>query len=337
MVGTREGTHLQSLLVASAGGHLEELYTLRPRLAGLAEDVTWVTWDTAQSRSLLAGEQRFFVDRAEPRDVGATVATARAAHHLLALGRWANVVSTGSLPAVPFIALARARGIPCHFIESATRSTVPSLSGRIVARARGVHLYSQYHLAPGGRWLYRGSVFDGYSAVPVPAHPLRRVVVSVGSSRFQFRRMVVAVAAILAPGEPGASVPPEVEILWQTGHTDVSGLGIDAVPFLPAADFAAACRDADAVICHAGVGSALAALASGHRPVLVPRRVNQHEHVDDHQWAVASDLAARGLAVACDPDDLDLSVVQRAASKRVQAAPPPPFELVGALAGELAG
>lgn len=311
---------LRSLLVASAGGHLEELYVLRPRIVGLADDVTWVTWDTPQSRSMLAGEQRFFVERAEPRDVGATLTTASAAHHVLSLGRWANVISTGSLPAVPFLALARARRIPCHFIESATRSNDPSLSGKIVARLHGVRLYSQYRDGPGPRWSYRGSVFDGYRAVPAEAAPLRRVLVSVGSSKFQFRRMLAAAARAL---------PPDIETFWQTGHTDVSGLPIKAVPFLSAADFSAECDRADAVICHAGVGSALAALRAGHRPILVPRRALAREHIDDHQRAVACELAARGLAIACEAEELDLRLVELAAEKTIRMAEAPSFELAG--------
>ena len=46
-----------TLLVAAAGGHLRELWELLPRLDGPDLDkVTWVTFDTAQSRSLLKGQ-----------------------------------------------------------------------------------------------------------------------------------------------------------------------------------------------------------------------------------------------------------------------------------------
>ena len=47
---------MSALLVASTGGHLVELMRLRPRLTGIGDEVTWVTFDTPQSRSMLAGE-----------------------------------------------------------------------------------------------------------------------------------------------------------------------------------------------------------------------------------------------------------------------------------------
>ena len=70
-------------------------------------------------------------------------------------------------------------------------------------------------------------------------------------------------------------VPDGVDVLWQTGSTDVRGLEIDARPWLPSADLEAAIADADVVISHAGGGSALAALMNGRRPILIPRRADQ--------------------------------------------------------------
>ena len=49
-------------------------------------------------------------------------------------------------------------------------------------------------------------------------------------------------------------------------------------------------READVVVAHAGVGTALAALEVGKCPVLVPRRLAHGEHVDDHQVQIASEL-----------------------------------------------
>ena len=55
-----------------------------------------------------------------------------------------TVVSTGSGIALSYMPLARARGIPCHYMESAARSDGPSRTGRILCRVHGVHLYTQY-------------------------------------------------------------------------------------------------------------------------------------------------------------------------------------------------
>jgi len=318
-MGRRDNHKVQSLLVASAGGHLEELWLLRPRLGDLAEDVTWVTWETSQSRSLLRDERKIFVRFPRPRDARATVATARLAARILSGGGWSDVVSTGSLPAVPFLAMARLRGIRAHFIESAARVDGPSLSARILERTPGVHRYAQYRSWHRRSWRYGGSVFDSFAPTDSPPADLRRVVVTVGSSRYDFRRALVAVRRAL---------PPTAEVLWQTGESDVGGLGIDARPYLGAAELSTAMASADLVVAHAGVGSALTAMQAGRRPVLIPRRRAHGEHVDDHQLQVAAELAARGLAVVAEPDDLDRRLLLAAAGRTVEAhRRPPPFDL----------
>ena len=66
--------------------------------------------------------------------------------------------------ALPFFALARARRLTCHYIESAARSDGPSATGRMMGRIPGVFLYTQYPHWAGARWNYRGSVFDSFAA-----------------------------------------------------------------------------------------------------------------------------------------------------------------------------
>ena len=308
-----------TLLVAAAGGHLEELWHLRPRLTPLHEDVTWVTSDSPQSRSLLAGEQRLFAPPARPRDAGATVANLRFARHVLALDDWTEVVSTGPLMAVPFLSLARAQGVQCHFIESSARVTGPSLTGRILERIPGMRCYSPYEWWERPSWIYRGSVLDGFAAVARVPSRLGRVVVTVGTSGYGFARLVRQVAAALPDG---------CEVFWQTGATDVDGLGIDARAFVSDVELARAMTEADLVISHAGAGSALRAMRTGRAPLLVPRRAAFGEHVDDHQAQIARELSRRGLATSCEVEELHPGLLVDAATKRVSAAAdPPPFAL----------
>jgi UDP-N-acetylglucosamine transferase subunit ALG13 len=63
---------------------------------------------------------------------------------------------------------------------------------------------------------------------------------------------------------------------------------------------------ADSVICHAGIGTIMTALQSGHRPVVIPRLAMHDEHVDDHQLDIATRLAERGL-VRCVTTETDLA------------------------------
>jgi len=142
--------------------------------------------------------------------------------------------------------------------------------------------------------------------------------VTVGTDK-PFRRLVEAAAAIL---------PDDVDVLWQTGHTPLDGLDIDARPFVPAAELEQAMRDTDVVIAHAGCGSALSALSAGKYPVLVPRDPDHGEVVDRHQIEIARWLAECGLALTCEPDELSPDKLEAAASRAVQGrSDPPPFQL----------
>ncbi|HUR18803.1 MAG TPA: glycosyltransferase [Acidimicrobiales bacterium] len=308
------------LLVASAGGHLKELQSLLPRL-GLDGPFVWLTFDTAQSRSLLAGQEVVFGRYPRPRDLGTTAANALVAARLLRSRRFSVAVSTGSGIAISSLPLARARGASCHYIESATRTMGPSMTGRVLKVLPGMNLYTQYRAWATGPWRYGGSIFDGFTPVAgSPGSKLRRVVVSVGSSEtYGFRRLIKRMHQLL---------PPDVDVLWQTGSTDVTGLPIDSRAFVPARELEAAMRDADVVVCHAGAGSSLVALESGRFPVLVPRQKAFGEHIDDHQAEIASDLASRGLAISRLPETLIYEDLLTCASRTVESvAEITPFEL----------
>ncbi len=306
------------MLAASTGGHLDQLIRLRPRLGSLGEDVVWATFDTPQSRSRLQGEPVVFVQAISPRGYAALARSLRPAARALHTYEISAVVSTGSGIALSLMPMARARSIPCHYIESAARSAGPSLTGRLLSRVPGVNLYTQYPGWAGGHWHYAGSVFDGFAAAPPRDRvDIRRVVVTLGMIKpYGFRSLVERLLAIL---------PAEAEVLWQTGCTDTSGLPIEAQPALPATELDAAMRAADLVVAHSGIGSSLAAIEAGHAPVLVPRRAHRDEHVDDHQQQIAGELSGRGLAVGREVDQLsadDLQLAARSAVTRAERALP---------------
>ena len=296
---------------------MDELNRLRYRLSPPPEVVEWVTFDDSQSRSMLFGEKVHLVPYIKPRGYLAAGRVLSLAFRILRRGRFDRVVSTGSGIALPFLTAGRALGLECHYIESAARTTGPSLSGALVGRLPGTHGYTQHPAWSSPRWSYRGSLFDGYQAVAPPPGsrppPARRVVVTLGTMRtYGFRRAVDRLHELL-PLVCG----PQAEVLWQVGGTEVADLGISAPARIPADEMTAAIRAADLVVAHAGIGSALAALDAGRCPVLLPRRVEHGEHVDDHQRLIAQALAERGLAVSRDPADLTVADLLAAMGTRI--------------------
>ena len=314
---------MATLLVASAGGHLQELLEFVPRFDLTdAADVTWVTFDTPQARSLLAEADVIYVPYPRPRDLVVTARHVALARRVLGGSRrFSHAISTGSSIAVPFLTRARLRGASCHYIESVTRRTAPSLTGRILARIPGITLYAQVSTWRDPPWHYRGTVFDGYEAVEGLKRPIKKVAVAVGSSEsYAFRRLLQVTLQALPEG---------VDVTWQTGSTPVDGLPIEARPGVPSAELEAEFAASDVVITHAGVGLSLLSLSAGRCPVLVPRRAERGEHVDNHQCELAGELDRRRLAVACEADDLTPEVLATAASRSIaRVKSPPVFHLV---------
>ncbi|RYB92578.1 glycosyl transferase family 28 [Nocardioides glacieisoli] len=301
------------LLVANDGGHITQLHTLRPRLA--VRDVVWVTPRTPQTESLLAHEVVHWTEPCPPRDVGAVMRNAAHCRVLFDQHDVSLVISTGAALALAVLPQARMRNIRTVYIESATRFDAPSLSGRVLALMPGVRTFSQSAALDNRRWRYLASPWDLYESFERSPRPIRKMVVSVGTQEgYGFRRLLARLAPL---------VPPDTEVLWQTGSTDVDGLGIDGRATVRSAEMASAIAEADVVVAHAGTGIALMALESGKFPILVPRRAMHGEHVDDHQLTIALDLGLRDLCVPRDADSLKTADLQHAAAHGVSKMPQP--------------
>lgn len=308
---------MRTLLAASGGGHLTELVQLRQRLAFDPGEVTWFTPDTPQSRSMLQGERVVHADLAPPRDWRAAVRNARLAGAMCRRGSFDVAVSTGASIALSTLPIAHRHGARVHYVESAARVSGPSVSGRMLALAQGVNTYTQHPGWSNVRWPYAGSVFDSFEPGPdIDQRGVDRIVVTLGSQRgYPFDRLVERLVRVLPVG---------AEVTWQTGGTDPRAHGVVGRVSMPHDELIGAIAGADLVIAHAGVGSALSALEAGRHPVLVGRRRALGEHVDDHQLQIAEELSKRGLATACEPEEITAEVLARAARRRVVVAQDPP-------------
>ncbi|MCW2534224.1 MAG: UDP-N-acetylglucosamine--N-acetylmuramyl-(Pentapeptide) pyrophosphoryl-undecaprenol [Blastococcus sp.] len=323
---------MTTLFVATTGGHLQQLDFLASRVPPEGEAL-WVTDENEQSRSLLADRAVTFVPYVGIRGVADVARCVPTAHRLWRERGVTRVISTGSGIALGYLPYLAARGVSCHYIESATRVGGPSLTGRLLQATPSVLRYTQYRGWAGRRWLYRGSVFDGFEAEAAPrtsdVGPIR-VVVTVGvAPEFGFSRLIERLVPLLAAdGELSTATGCPVEVLWQTGSTPTGHLPIAAHPFLPAARLRAAVAEADIVVSHAGTGSSLVALFAGRLPVLASRSPQLGETVDGHQSELGRELDDRGLALHRAADRIVLDDLIRALGSRVRRhTDPPPFEL----------
>ncbi len=291
-----------------------------------------MTHANEQSTSLLAGRDVQYVPYVGVRDVPGVLRCTRHAHELFRSRRPTRAVSTGSGIALGYLPYLAARGVPCHYIESAARVGGPSLTGRILRWVPAVRTYAQYRYWSGRHWHYGGNGFDAFEPV-AEARPLGnpvRVVVTVGTAaEFPFRRLMLSLSKLLSVGGEleGATGRP-VHVLWQTGCTPVDDLPLAPTPFLPAADLIAALATADIVVSHAGTGSALATVAAGRYAIVVSRAAEFGEAGDNHQRQLAEELVARGLALHRRPEDITTEDLLSTLSMSIRrVATLPPFDL----------
>lgn len=298
------------LLVASTGGHLEQLWRLS-RGSQIDPDSEWVTFDSPQAVGLLSSVVRHFIPEITQRDLSNALRSTPAFHRLLSRGSFDGVVSTGAAIAAPAFAAARSLGISTLYIESVSRVDGPSMTGRLVNRTRLARtVWTQHEHWARGRWSYHGSVLDRFESCPAePAAAVPSLFVTLGTiTKYPFPRPVAALAPLAADST-----------VWQLGVTPPpQGLRGDVHGFFSSERFDESARTADVVITHAGVGSVLRLLEMGVYPILVVRRAEHGEHIDDHQAQIARLLAERDLALVREADAVTADDIRAASVRRVR-------------------
>lgn len=120
---------LKICLVGSSGGHLAQLYLLKPFWQD--HDRFWVTFDKEDARSLLRGERMYPCYFPSNRSLKAFVINTVRAFRILPKERPDLIVSTGAAPAVPFFYIGKLFGAKTVYIEVFDRIDAPTLSGRL--------------------------------------------------------------------------------------------------------------------------------------------------------------------------------------------------------------
>ena len=118
------------LLVCSPGGHLLQMRRLR--LAWEDRDVTWVTLKGADVAHLLAGEHVILASGPTNRSMRKFLRNFHLAWRVVREHRPDAILSTGAALAVPFFLVGKLHRCRLVYVESLTRTTSLSLSGRLV-------------------------------------------------------------------------------------------------------------------------------------------------------------------------------------------------------------
>ena len=309
------GRERRLVLAASTGGHLAQLTRLAPGL-GASPDSLWITFRSAQSESLLAGRNVLFAPYIKPRDGLGVVKAFGCILARLRAGSYDAAVSTGAALALAALPAARLARIPSLYVESVSRISGPSLSGRILAGLNLAEMRTQHASWAGGRWGVHPSVLSSYCELrkPAPSDRDLRLFITLGTLRgYSFDALVDRVLSLELANE---------HTVWQVGNTvPRSELPGTVHREVSTAQFERYATEADVVITHAGVGSVLGLLELGISPVAVVRRRFRGEHVDDHQQQLAELMRSTGVGHPVELDDLGPEVIAAAAACGVSTLP----------------
>ena len=117
------------------------------------------------------------------------------------------------------------------------------------------------------------------------------VLVTVGSTKNDFRRLVKEVDCIRGEGIIG-------QTFIQVGMSTYQPKHCDFARFLPRDAIERMMTNCRLVICHAGTGTLDMALGLKKTTIVVPRRVEYGEHPDNHQIELAQYLQERNRVLA---------------------------------------
>jgi UDP-N-acetylglucosamine transferase subunit ALG13 len=156
---------------------------------------------------------------------------------------------------------------------------------------------------------------DGMTGGSDSARPL--VLVTVGTDHHPFPRLMGWI-------ERYARTGPRLRWLVQHGHTPAPvGPGVSAAELLPHHELRDALGQAAVIVCQGGPGSIMDARGVGRVPVVVPRRSDLGEHVDDHQLRFSRRVAADGLIRLAEDEDDFRTLVAAALERPEQFAAQP--------------
>lgn len=123
---------LKVCLVGSSGGHLAQLYALKPFWENTER--FWVTFDKQDARSILKDEKMYPCYFPTNRNIKNLIKNWKLAKKILKEEKPDLIISTGAAVAVPFFYVGKKMKCKTVYIEIFDRIDKPTLTGRLVYR-----------------------------------------------------------------------------------------------------------------------------------------------------------------------------------------------------------
>jgi beta-1,4-N-acetylglucosaminyltransferase len=117
-------------LVGSSGGHLAQLLLIKQIWE--KHERFWVTFDKADSRSLLKDEEKYWCYYPTNRNIKNLIKNTLLAWRILRKEKPDIIISTGAASAIPFFYIGKLLKIKTIYIEVFDRIDSPTLTGKLV-------------------------------------------------------------------------------------------------------------------------------------------------------------------------------------------------------------
>lgn len=134
------------------------------------------------------------------------------------------------------------------------------------------------------------------------------VFVLLGTQKQQFTRLLDIVE--------NSDELKSQKIIAQIGHTEYTSERMKTFKFMDKDEISKLMKEADLIICHAGVGTMFEGLNNSKKVIAVPRYAKYKEHVDDHQLEICEALEKEGYIMVCRESD-NLDDIIKAMDKKV--------------------
>jgi UDP-N-acetylglucosamine--N-acetylmuramyl-(pentapeptide) pyrophosphoryl-undecaprenol N-acetylglucosamine transferase len=284
------------IFAGSAGGHLDLLRAIAPDVVDGPEPV-WVTSRTPRGERLRRDGADVELLPEYGRSALGALRNVLAAAQVVIRRRPRTVVTSGAGVVAPFCLLARLAGARLLYVETMARVNSPSMTARLLSRvaARVVVQWPELASALPRAEVCRPTLLEGVpDAGHVGTESGSGTVIAVGTHAQPYTRLLEMVDRAIEE----EMLPRPVRA--QVGPADWNAAGAQVTPYMGRQELKSALGAAGVVVCHGGAGIISSALAAGRRPIVVPRRADLGEHVDDHQYQLTRKLADCGLVVAVE-------------------------------------
>ena len=125
----------------------------------------------------------------------------------------------------------------------------------------------------------------------------------LGTQKFQFNRLLIEMDRLVK------NCIVKDKVFAQIGYSSYLPKNYEYCDFLEQFEFEKKIKESDFVITHAGVGSILSALDMNKKVIMIPRKREYGEHIDDHQCEIANKYSELNYCILCnDVNDLEKAI-----------------------------